>query len=85
MAGVRRRADPYAYGRRVIHPFRRNKSEIEIETGGTDWQENHIAKNVTEYQPKKQGRKAAKPCNYWYFEAFCAKINVWKMLRIGLK
>ncbi len=52
MAGVWRGADPYAYGRGVVHPFRRDESGIEIETGGTDWEEDHIAKNDTEYQPQ---------------------------------
>lgn len=63
MASVWRGADPYAYGRGVVHPFRRDESGIEIETGGTDWEEDHIAKNDTEYQPQKQDkipRKALK-------------------------
>ena len=57
MASVWRGEDPYAYGRGVVHPFRRDESGIEIETGGTDWEEDHIAKNDTEYQPQKAEQK----------------------------
>ncbi len=67
MAGVWRGADLYAYGRKVVHPFRRGESGIEIETGGTDWEEDHIAKNDTEYQPKiriKNPRKALKTLGF---------------------
>ena len=67
MASVWRGADPYAYGRGVVHSFRRDESGIEIETGGTDWEEDHIAKNDTEYQPQKADkipRKALKTLGF---------------------
>lgn len=70
-------ADPYAYGRGAVHPNRWDKSGIETETRGTDWEENHIVKSRT--------KTPAKPWKYWDLEAFCAIINTWKMLRTGPK
>jgi len=67
MAGVWRGADPYAYGRGVGHPFRRDESGIEIETGGTDWEEDHIAKTIQNTNRKKQDkitRKALKTLGF---------------------